>query len=168
MQTYTAPRLAGKADSTCSQSKSELRLTIGQLARLSGIKAKTIRYYEEIGLLPPAQRRESGYRCYGEADVNRLLLLRRIRLLGVPLTEIRQLLSGCTASATTCADVQSTVLGLVSGRLIALDREIDELHLLREQVAGYHQQLAEYHQTMQQHPRICHDLSCIPEPLEDV
>src|SRR5690348_4447975 len=106
MQTYRAPQLAERANPG-HQSSSELRLTIGQLARLSGIKAKTIRYYEEIGLLPPAQRRESGYRCYGEMDVNRLLLLRRIRLLGVPLPEIKQLLNGCTTSATNCADVQS-------------------------------------------------------------
>src|SRR5436190_21689751 len=110
---HLAMRLSPAKADTCNQSNAELRLTIGQLARLSGIKAKTIRYYEEIGLLPPAQRRESGYRCYGEYDVNRLLLLRRIRLLGVPLPEIKQLLSGCLTSATTCADVQSTVLGLV-------------------------------------------------------
>src|SRR2546429_2273492 len=109
---YLATRPSpGKAD-TCNQSNAELRLTIGQLARLSGIKAKTIRYYEEIGLLPPAQRRESGYRCYGEQDVNRLMLLRRIRLLGVPLAEIKPLLSGVVPLAT-CADVQSTVLDLV-------------------------------------------------------
>jgi hypothetical protein len=52
-------------------------LTIGEAARLTGIGAKTIRFYEDIGLLPPARRSANRYRRYGQADVNRLVLLRR-------------------------------------------------------------------------------------------
>lgn len=60
--------------------------TIGQLAEQTGVSAKTIRYYESIGLLPQPSRGENSYRRYGVADVNRLCLLRRIRLLGLPLS----------------------------------------------------------------------------------
>jgi len=70
--------------------------TISQIARMAGINAKAIRYYESIGLLPPPTRRPNQYRRYSMADVNRLILLRRIRYLGVPLTEAKTLLHGAT------------------------------------------------------------------------
>lgn len=58
----------------------EQPLTIGELARRTGMSAKAIRHYESIGLLPCPLRQANGYRRYGMADVNRLLLLRHIRL----------------------------------------------------------------------------------------
>jgi MerR family transcriptional regulator, copper efflux regulator len=67
-------------------------LTIGQLARLTGIHAKAIRYYESIGVLPRPARQSNGYRRYGHADVNRLILLRRLLLLGVSLATLTPLL----------------------------------------------------------------------------
>jgi DNA-binding transcriptional MerR regulator len=63
--------------------RQEETLTIGQIAKRTGVNAKNIRYYESIG--PP--RSENTYRRYSMADVNRLILLRRIRFLGVPLSE---------------------------------------------------------------------------------
>ncbi len=68
-------------------------LTISQVAHLTGINAKAIRYYESIGLLPSPSRGANSYRRYSMADVNRLILLRRIRYLGVPLTEAKTLLN---------------------------------------------------------------------------
>lgn len=59
--------------------------TISQVARMTGINAKAIRYYEGIGLLPSPSRSANQYRRYSMADMNRLILLRRIRYLGVPL-----------------------------------------------------------------------------------
>ncbi|HEU5349327.1 MAG TPA: MerR family DNA-binding transcriptional regulator, partial [Ktedonobacterales bacterium] len=79
-------------------------LTIGQIARRTGIPAKTIRFYEEIGLLPRPPRGPNSYRRYSLADINRLLLLRRIRLLGLPLSTAKPLLIG--ASDARCGDVQ--------------------------------------------------------------
>jgi MerR family transcriptional regulator, copper efflux regulator len=83
-------------------------LTIGQLAEHTGVSAKTIRYYESIGLLPQPPRGANSYRRYGAADVNRLQLLRRIRLLGVPLSLAKPLLAG--ASDAQCTDVQTEAL----------------------------------------------------------
>lgn len=115
-------------------------LTIGQLAEETGVSAKTIRYYESIGLLPRPPRGANRYRRYGTADVNRLHLLRRIRLLGVPLSLAKPLLAG--TSDARCADVQRDLLALVETRLRAIDREIAELEQLRSDMHGYQRRLA--------------------------
>ena len=83
--------------------------TISRVAHLTGQSAKAIRYYESIGLLPPPAREPNHYRRYSITDVNRLILLRRIRSLGVPLAQARSLLRGATeapahrCSRTSCA-----------------------------------------------------------------
>ncbi|GAB3279147.1 Cu(I)-responsive transcriptional regulator [Parahaliea aestuarii] len=68
-------------------------MNISQAARASGLSAKTIRYYEDIGLVVPAQRADNGYRQYGEADLDELQFLSRARQMGFDLDECRQLLS---------------------------------------------------------------------------
>ena len=67
-------------------------MQIGDAAEASGISAKMIRYYEEIGLIPPPKRRDSGYRIYEETDVHRLRFVQRARELGFPVERIRELL----------------------------------------------------------------------------
>jgi MerR family transcriptional regulator, copper efflux regulator len=135
------------------------QLTIGQLARLTGISAKAIRYYESIGLLPAPERANNGYRCYTQVDVNRLILLQRLQLLGVPLAALKSLLAG--TSDARCSEVQHEVLALVHARLMALDQEIKELHLLREQVESYQSRLASCPTDEHQPFRACLDLSCL-------
>lgn len=115
-------------------------LTIGQVSQRTGIPAKTIRYYESIGLLPQPARGENTYRRYGGADINRLLLLRRIRLLGAPLAGAKHLLEGATDAR--CVDAQEALLSLVDTRLAALDQQIEELRALRDQVSDYRRELA--------------------------
>lgn len=139
------------------------QLTIGQLARLTGHSAKTIRYYEDIGLLPAPTRGTNGYRRYSAADVNRLHLLRRIRFLGVPLSVAKPLLAG--ASDARCADVQHELLALTHQRLRALDEEIAELRELRAMVEGYQSALdACPPDATEQLFSDCRDMSCIALP----
>ncbi|MDE2465225.1 MAG: helix-turn-helix domain-containing protein [Alphaproteobacteria bacterium] len=66
--------------------------TIGTLARRTGTKVQTIRYYEQIGLMPEPGRTEGGQRRYGDADLDRLAFIRHSRQLGFPLDAIRELL----------------------------------------------------------------------------
>ena len=68
-------------------------MKIGELAQRSGVGIDTVRYYEREGLLPKAQRLASGYRVYDENDVRRLRFVRRARVLGFTLPEIRDLLA---------------------------------------------------------------------------
>ena len=59
----------------------ERPLTVGQLAHATGVPAKTIRYYEQVGVLPVPRRSATGYRHYSRHDVHRLLFIRRARAL---------------------------------------------------------------------------------------
>src|SRR5579864_4679369 len=67
-------------------------LHIGEVAKLVGVSAKTIRFYQEIGLLVEPRRSESGYRLYTAPDLLRLQRIRRLRSLGLPLERIRDIL----------------------------------------------------------------------------
>ena len=68
-------------------------MNIGDVAEASGLPAKTIRYYEDIGLLPQASRRAGGHRVYGAADLRRLTFIRRCRDFGFPIEQVRELVA---------------------------------------------------------------------------
>src|SRR5438552_15785372 len=70
--------------------------SIGQVARTTGVAATTIRYYEEIGVLPTPSRAASGFRRYDQPSVERLRFVRRARALGLPLQELKTLVSSVT------------------------------------------------------------------------
>lgn len=67
-------------------------MQIGEASAASGVSAKMIRYYEDIGLIPSATRKDSGYRLYVEPDVHRLRFIHRARELGFPVERIRDLM----------------------------------------------------------------------------
>ena len=81
-------------------------MNIGQAAEASGVSAKMLRYYEAIGLIPKAGRTESGYRTYGEADVNTLRFVRRARDLGLPIERIKLLVGLWRDRDRSSADVK--------------------------------------------------------------
>jgi DNA-binding transcriptional MerR regulator len=136
--------------------------TIGQVAALTGVSAKAIRYYESIGLLPRPSRGANRYRRYGLGDVNSVVLLRRMRLLGVPLSAAKPLLAGI--SDARCAEVRDELLALVDERLRAIDREIAELRLLRADVERYQRALADCRPDVDQPFHACLDMRCIAVP----
>jgi MerR family mercuric resistance operon transcriptional regulator len=81
-------------------------LTRGALAARSGCNIETIRYYEQIGILPPPPRSLGGHRLYGQDLIKRLTFIRRSRELGFTLEEIRELLRLVDGSNYTCAQVE--------------------------------------------------------------
>jgi DNA-binding transcriptional MerR regulator len=107
-------------------------MTIGAAARLTEISEKTIRFYEEAGILPPTGRTESGYRLYTANDVRRLRLIRRARALGVSLRDIKDLVS--LAFARSCLNFEERLIELIDLRLATVEKEIAALEAQRVHV----------------------------------
>lgn len=104
-------------------SEDERRLSIGEVARATGCQVETIRYYERAGLLVPPVRTEGGHRAYDAAAVKRLSFIRRMRELGFPLDDVRELLSLVDGGDYACADVHA----MAHGRLGEVRRKINDL-----------------------------------------
>lgn len=85
-------------------------INIGQLAQASGVNAKMIRYYESIGLMPPAERTDSNYRIYRTNDVHLLKFIKRARTLGFSLSEIELLLGLWQNTGRSSAEVKDLAL----------------------------------------------------------
>ena len=105
-------------------------MNIGQAAQHANLPPKTIRYYEEIGLVTPS-RAENGYRDYSENDVHRLRFLQRSRSLGFTIDECRLLLSLYDDKNRASADVKAVALEKVT----EIDRKIADLQSLRDTLA---------------------------------
>ncbi|MCL7404570.1 helix-turn-helix domain-containing protein [Paradonghicola geojensis] len=111
-------------------------LAIGTLAKRTGTKVQTIRYYEQIGLLPEPGRTEGGQRRYGNADLDRLAFIRHARQLGFTLEAIRELLNLSDNPPRSCAEVDVIAhrqLKEVEARIARLEALRTELkRMLRE------------------------------------
>lgn len=107
-------------------------LTIGQLAKVTGVAARTIRYYEQVGALPPPNRTAAGYRLYAPGAVDRVLFLRRARALGLSLKEVRSLADALENGLS--GSFRPRLRELVRGHLSAVQQQIAELESLRRQL----------------------------------
>jgi len=85
-------------------------MNIGAAARDSGVPAKTIRYYEDIGLIPPAARAGNGYRDYAQSDVETLRFIHRARGLGFPIKDVASLVRLWQDRSRASADVKALAL----------------------------------------------------------
>lgn len=98
-------------------------MNIGEASKASGVSAKMIRYYEDIALIPPAARSESGYRAYARYDVHRLRFIRRARDLGFSVAEISELLGLWDDRSRQSADVKR----LAQAHIVELEERIRHL-----------------------------------------
>jgi len=110
-----------------------VQLRIGTLGRRTGTNAPTIRYYEEIGLLPPAQRHSGGQRWYGEEDVRRLMFIRRCRKFGLSIEQVRSLLALAQDGERSCFDARD----LARDHLADVRSKLRELKALERSIAGF-------------------------------
>jgi len=106
-------------------------LTIGQLAQTTGVPAKTIRYYEAVGVLPAPGRSRSGYRLYTERGVDRLLFVRRARALGLSLRQLQTLTAALDGRGPA---VRPQLMRLVRAQLRAVQHRQAELQLLEAEL----------------------------------
>ena len=102
-------------------------MNIGKAASLSGVPAKTIRYYEEIGLIPKAARTEGGYRDYSQQDVDILRFIHRARDLGFPVKDVSALLALWRDRSRSSSQVKELALSHVAD----IDVKIEELRSIR-------------------------------------
>jgi len=103
---------------------------IGTLAQQAGLPIQTIRYYEQLGLLPKPQRSASGYRLYGDEAVDRLVFIRKAQNLGLRLQDIREILELADRGRCPCGHVQQ----LLRARLEELHRKIADWRMLERRL----------------------------------
>jgi DNA-binding transcriptional MerR regulator len=117
----------------------ERPLTVGQLARTTGVPAKTIRYYEQVGVLPVPCRSAAGYRQYSRHDVHRLLFIRRARALGLSLANLKALTA--ELDSEECLTMRPRLHALVTEQLRTVQQQIAEFQLLERQLVQVLQRL---------------------------
>jgi Cu(I)-responsive transcriptional regulator len=110
-------------------------MKIGQVSAASGVSQRMIRHYEKIGLMPPAARRDSGYRDYDQRDVHTLQFIGRARDLGFPIGEIRQLLALWHDRSRASGEVKALALARAA-ELKRKARELDEMRKSLEHLAA--------------------------------
>jgi len=107
-------------------------MNIGDASRESGVSAKMIRYYEQVGLLTPTRRSDSGYRIYGADEIHVLRFIRQARRLGFLVEDIRKLLALWHDRSRASAEVKAIALEHVA----ELDKRIAELTDMRDTLAA--------------------------------
>ena len=108
-------------------------MTIGQLSKLTSVPTKTIRYYEEIGVLPEPERAPNGYRAYAEDSIERLEFIKDAQATGLTLDEITTVLQLREQGESTC----SHVTHLLDHHLQQLDMRIKSLHATRKRLVSF-------------------------------
>ena len=105
-------------------------MRIGELAEAAGTTAKTLRFHEDQGLLPPAERTPSGYRDYAPDAVARIDFVHRGQAAGLTLAQIRQILAIRDGGRAPCEHVRD----LLDARLAEIEQQIAQLAALRDTI----------------------------------
>ena len=125
---------------------------IGELSKHADVPEKTIRYYEEIGLLPPARRSANSYRVYDEADVERLRFIRSARALDFTLQEIAPILAARDRREPPCGHVME----LLHDHIGEIETRIDELEQLKRDLTALYEAGRGLPEDVQMRSCVCH------------
>jgi DNA-binding transcriptional MerR regulator len=118
-----------------TEAESEL-LSITEVREKSGISARTLRYYEELGLLPGVRRRAGGRRVYGPDEIERLHFIQRLKKLGLSLAEVKEL-NAVYAIGGSTRDMLGRLEEVLDRHRAELDERIEELTALRSEIDDY-------------------------------
>ncbi|MDJ0852519.1 MAG: MerR family transcriptional regulator [Myxococcota bacterium] len=110
--------------------------SISEVVARTGLSARTIRYYEELGLLPGVRRRAGGRRVYGADELERLRFTQRMKALGLSLAEVKELNAIYAIGGSTHAMLEH-LDGLLDRHLTELDQRIADLWALRDDIGKY-------------------------------
>ncbi len=116
-------------------------LSIQEACDVTGLSPRTIRYWEELGLLPSIRRRNGGRRVYSADELERLRFICRLKALGLSLAEIKQL-SAVYAIAGSTQAMLERLDDLLGAHLVDLDGRIAELSALRDEMSSYRDRVA--------------------------
>ena len=111
-------------------------LSIAEVRVKTGVSARTLRYYEELGLLPDVRRRAGGRRVYGPDEIERLDFIQRLKKLGLSLAEVKEL-NAVYAIGGSTHDMLSRLEELLDGHRAELDARIEELIALQSEIGSY-------------------------------
>ena len=114
---------------------------IGEVAATVGMTERTIRYYEELGLLDSVKRLEGGTRIYTDDDVRRLKFIRKLKVLGLSLQEMHEL-EGMYTRQRSNRTVLPRLIELLDAHLRTVDGRIAELGALRDEIRSYREHVA--------------------------
>jgi DNA-binding transcriptional MerR regulator len=137
-------------------------MLISELAKVTGVSPKTIRYYESLGLLKPTRRTRGNYRVYDESAVPMLQFIRHAKRLGFSLKDIRQVLRVWRRKGVTCDLVRQ----IAQQKLERVDALLRELMALRERLQRLIEALTDPHNCGPKHPWICRYVMEVP-PLDN-
>ena len=112
-------------------------MRIGELAERTGVTTKTLRFYEQEGILPEPRRTSSGYRHYEPEAVDRVAFIRRAQTAGLTLAQIREILAVRDDGKPPCQHVAT----FVEQRLAQLDQRLEELTATRGELLALQQRL---------------------------
>ena len=128
---------------------------IGEASKITKLPKKTIRYYENIGLIPPLKRNQGRYRIFSKEDVRRLMLIRKAKYLRIPLQEIKELVN--LAFDSNCQVFETKFLQLLADKIAEVDETINDLHEFRKELVSIKDYMHDNHD---QFSADCHLREC--------
>ncbi len=136
-------------------------MNIGALSKKVGLTAKTIRFYEEIGLISPPEREDNGYRIYKEPVIYELKIIKNARELGLPIREIEKLMTGCKNG--NCAHSKEYLIKEIGDYLKILEDKEKQMSELKTRLTSLKKTILENDAAGKNHKYCCNILGQITE-----